>query len=149
MNAPAVVNRIQPVMGRIHIIQLPVGIKVHAHVHGHTVIHVILDIMAVGPVVHHAPAVIHTVAAMVQVYPVAINHVRVHAHHNRARQIPPVVLTIIPHRLVVYITAHQHAQPQKPHVNSHQLHVPKTIVNLGTAVCYANVGKRHRMYTLV
>lgn len=115
MNAPAVVNRIQPVMGRIHIIQLPVEIKVHAHVHGHTVIHVILDITAVGPVVHHAPAVIHTVVAMVQRYQIVINRVRAHAQNRHVPQGQTVhtamnIHTVLNITVVHVMLPHQHVR---------------------------------------
>ena len=113
--APAVVNRIQPVMGRIHIIQLPFGIKVHAHVHGHTVIHVILDITAVGAVVQNVLHHTHRVVAMVQRYQIVINRVRVHAQNRHVPQGQTVhtamnIHTVLNITVVHVMLPHQHVR---------------------------------------
>ena len=88
--APAVVMTIRQILALILVMNMPHGIKVHAVVHGHTVIRVILAIMAVAAVVQNVLAVIQTVAAMVQVYPVAINRAPRHVHGRHAHLMRPV-----------------------------------------------------------
>ena len=88
--APAVAMTIRQILALIPVMNMPHGIKVHAVVHGHTVIRVILAIMAVAAVVQNVLAVIQTVAAMVQVYPVAINRAPRHVHGRLARLMRPV-----------------------------------------------------------
>ena len=88
--APAVAMTIRQILALILVMNMPHGIKVHAVVHGHTVIRVILAIMAVAAVVQNVLAVIQTVAAMVQVYPVAINRAPRHVHGRHAHLMRPV-----------------------------------------------------------
>ena len=88
--APAVVMTIRQILALIPVMNMPHGIKVHAVVHGHMVIRVILAITAVAAVVQNAPAAIHTVAATAQTYIVAINPVPRHVHGRHARLMRPV-----------------------------------------------------------
>ena len=113
--APAVVMTIRQILALILVMNMPHGIKVHAVVHGHTVIHVILDITAVGPVVHHAPAVIHTVVAMVQRYQIVINRVRAHAQNRHVPQGQTVhtamnIHTVLNITVVHVMLPHQHVR---------------------------------------
>ena len=50
--APAVAMTIRQILALIPVMNMPVGTKVHASVHGHTVIRVILAITAVAAVAH-------------------------------------------------------------------------------------------------
>ena len=113
--APAVAMTIRQILALIPVMNMPVGTKVHAVVHGHTVIRVILAIMAVAAVVQNVLAVIQTVAAMVQVYPVAINRAPRHVHGRHARLMRPVPTAVHPpvaHNITVVRAVHrlQHVQ---------------------------------------
>ena len=116
--APAVAMTIRQIMALIPVMNMPVGTKVHASVHGHTVIRVILAITAVAAVVQNAPAAIHTVAATAQTYIVAINPVPRHARDKLAhlmRPVPTAVHQPVAHNIMVVHAVHrlQHAQSNR------------------------------------
>ena len=125
--APAVAMTIRQIMALIPVMNMPVGTKVHASVHGHTVIRVILAIMAVAAVVQNAPAVIQTVAVMVQTYIVAINRVPRHVRDRLAHLMRPVHTAV--HQPVAHNITVVHAVHRLQHVQSAYL-VNQDIINL-------------------
>ena len=132
--APAVVMTIRQILALILVMNMPHGIKVHAVVHGHTVIRVILAIMAVAAVVQNAPAVIHTVAAMVQTYIVVINHVPRHVHGRHAHLMRPVHTAV--HQPAVHNITVVHAVHRLQHVQSAYRVIP-AITKAAAAVRHA------------
>ena len=134
--APAVVMTIRQILALILVMNMPHGIKVHAVVHGHTVIRVILAIMAVAAVVQNVLAVIQTVAAMVQVYPVAINPAPRHVHGRLARLMRPVPTAV--HQPVADNITVVRVMPRHQHVQSTYL-VNQDIIKAAAVVRHAVV----------
>ena len=140
--APAVVMTIRQIMALIPVMNMPVGTKVHASVHGHTVIRVILAIMAVAAVVQNVLAVIQTVAAMVQVYPVAINRAPRHVHGRHAHLMRPVPTAV--HQPAADNITVVRVMPRLQHVQSAYL-VNQDIIKAAAAVRHVQVSVR-RIY---
>ena len=134
--APAVVMTIRQIMALIPVMNMPVGTKVHASVHGHTVIRVILAITAVAAVVQNAPAVIQTVAVMVQTYIVAINRAPRHARDKHVRLMQPVPMAV--HQPVAHNIMVVHAVHRLQHVQSAYL-VNQDIIKAAAVVRHAVV----------
>ena len=132
--APAVVMTIRQILALILVMNMPHGIKVHAVVHGHTVIRVILAITAVAAVVQNVLAVIQTVAAMVQVYPVAINRAPRHVHGRHAHLMRPVPTAV--HQPAADNITVVRVMPRLQHVQSAYL-VNQDIIKAAAAVRHA------------
>ena len=140
--APAVAMTIRQILALIPVMNMPHGIKVHAVVHGHTVIRVILAIMAVAAVVQNAPAVIQTVAAMVQTYIVAIKPAPRHVHGRLAHLMRPVPTAV--HQPVENTITVVRAMPRLQHAQSAYL-VNQDIIKAAAVARHVQVSVR-RIY---